>query len=169
MRGVARFYRGLMRALGVFCGLVIGAMTVGIAVDVAMRNAKLGSIPWILEANEYGLYLMALLGAPWVLHRGAHVRVDVLVKSVPAAFGRWLEIAVDAIGLAGSAILVYYAVAVARAALRDNALVIKAFIFPEWWIFAAMALAAVLLASEFARRIVSALQGEISDSPMRPL
>jgi len=158
MRAHAGFYSSLYTLIGLICGLLIGGIALGITVDVVMRNVKLGSLSWVMEINEYALYVVTALGAPWALYRGAHVRVDLLVKGVPRALGRWIEALTDLIGLAASGVLLYYAVAVARASIRDNARLIKILIIPEWWVYAVIAAGALLLVIEFARRLGLAIK-----------
>ncbi len=153
-----RAYDGLHAGLGLLCGLLVGAIVIGITLDVALRNFGLGSIPWVFEANEYALFAITTLGAPWALKKGAHVRVDVLVSSLPPRAARVFDAVADSLGLIASSVLLYYSVKVARAAIRDDARIIKMFIFPEWWIFGVMALAATLLIVEFTRRLVAAPQ-----------
>jgi TRAP-type C4-dicarboxylate transport system permease small subunit len=158
MRALANFYAALHALIGLVCGLLIGFIALGITVDVLMRNLKLGSLSWAMEVNEYALYIVTALGAPWALYRSAHVRVDLLLRGVPRAAGRWIEALTDLIGLFASGALLYYAVAVARASIRDNARVIKILIIPEWWVFAVVAAGALLLVIEFVRRLVLAIK-----------
>jgi TRAP-type C4-dicarboxylate transport system permease small subunit len=153
MRALANAYSILHALIGLICGLLIGWVALAITIDVLMRNLKLGSLSWAMEVNEYAIYIVTALGAPWALYRNAHVRVDLLLKGVPRAAGRWLEALTDLIGLFASGALLYYAVAVARASIRDNARVIKILIIPEWWVFAVIAVGALLLVIEFVRRI----------------
>lgn len=157
MHALARLYGGLYTVIGLVCGLLIGGIALGITVDVLMRNTGLGSLPWVMEVNEYALYVVTALGAPWVLYRGAHVRVDVLVQGLPRAIARWLDAATDLVGLAASGVLVYYAGAVALAAFRGENRLIKVLIIPEWWVYAVLVAGAVLLVIEFARRMVQAV------------
>jgi TRAP-type C4-dicarboxylate transport system permease small subunit len=158
MRALARFYAGLHALIGLLCGLLIGGIALAITVDVLMRNLRLGSLSWGMEVNEYALYIVTALGAPWALYRNAHVRVDLLLKGIPRGAGRWLEALTDLVGLFASGALLYYAVAVARASIRDNARVIKILIIPEWWVFAVVAAGALLLVIEFVRRIAIAFR-----------
>ncbi len=158
MRALARLYFGFYTLIGLACGLLIGAIALSITVDVVMRNLRLGSLSWAMEVNEYALYIVTALGAPWALYRGAHVRVDLLLRGVPRAAGRWIEAFTNLVGLFASSVLFVYAVAVARASIRDNARVIKILIIPEWWVYAVVAAGALLLAIEFVRRLGAALR-----------
>lgn len=165
MGGLARLYAGFHTLIGGLCGLLLGWIVVAITLDVALRNLKLGSLSWAMEVNEYALFVVTSLGAPWALYRGAHVRVDLIVKGVPRAMGRVLEAVADAVGLVACAVLLYYSVAVAAASFRGNARLIKILIIPEWWVYAVVALGALLLVVEFVRRFVVALSaGPHADS-----
>ena len=158
MRALAAAYSAFFALIGLFCGLLIGWVALTITVDVVIRNLRWGTLSWAMETNEYAIYVVTALGAPWALHRGAHVRVDLLVKGAPKAIGRWIEVLADLIGLASSAGLAYYAWAVARASMRDNARLIKILIIPEWWVFAVIAVGAALMVVEFARRLAVAVK-----------
>jgi TRAP-type C4-dicarboxylate transport system permease small subunit len=158
MRALGAFYTGFYALIGLFCGLLIGWVAFSITLDVLMRNFRLGSLSWAMEVNEYAIYIVTALGAPWALYRNAHVRVDLLLKGVPRGMGRWLEALTDLVGLFASGALLYYAVAVSRASIRDNARVIKILIIPEWWVFAVIAVGGLLLIVEFGRRIVLAFK-----------
>lgn len=128
----------------------------GISIDVIVRNAGYGVVPWMLEAAEYCLFLATFLGAPWVLHLGEHVRIDMFVTKLPRRLRRIVEIAMDATGLAVSAAILYYSASVALVARADGALVIKELIFPEWWIFAVVAFSAAMMCLEFLIRLGNA-------------
>ena len=158
MRALANAYSGFYALIGLLCGLLIGFIALSITVDVLMRNLKLGSLSWAMEVNEYALYAVTSLGAPWALYRGAHVRVDLLIKGVPRGIGRWIEAFTDLVGLFASGVLLYYALAVARVSARENARLIKILIIPEWWVYAVVAAGALLLVIEFTRRFGLAIK-----------
>jgi TRAP-type C4-dicarboxylate transport system permease small subunit len=159
MRALVRSYDRLIAACGALAAALFGATALGITIDVLLRNSGLGSIAWMLEVNEYALFVATFLGAPWVLRHGAHVRVDVVVGSLPAATARAVDRTADIIGMTATAVLLWYAIDVARTSFREGARVIKMIIIPEWWIFAVVALSAILLIAEFTRRIIDKWSG----------
>jgi TRAP-type transport system small permease protein len=152
----ARAYAALIEALGLFAGILIGIGTLLIALDVALRNLFITGLPWLIEAIEYGMYAVTFLAAPWVLRHAGHVRVDVLVTALPAPLARVLDRLADALGLAASGVLLWYAVKVTLASKAAGNLVIKSLIFPEWWMLAVMPVASLLLVVEWARRLFRA-------------
>ncbi len=155
MRALFRFYDGVYAAFGVAAALLIAAVALGITADVVLRNLRLGTISWMLETCEYAIFIATFLGAPWVLRLAAHVRVDVFVQSAPPGVARLFGIFADGVGVATSTTLLYYAIAVARGSIRDDARIIKMFIIPEWWVFAVVAFSALFLVIEFVRRLVT--------------
>ena len=150
---MARLYDAFYVALGAVAAALFVAMALLISADIVMRNVGLGTIPWVLEASEYMQYVAAFIATPWVLWLGGHVRVDILLHSAPRPVARALEVLADLIGAVISAALLYFATAVGWASYVEGDRVIKSFIFPEYWVFAFLALVAFLLLVEFCRRL----------------
>ena len=157
---LAAAYGRILDGFGLLAGVVIALLALMISVDVVIRNLGIGNFPWLLEVAEYALYVTTFLAAPWVLHLGAHVRVDVLLNIVPARIGRLLEIAADLIGLGASAVLFYYGLTAARASYADGSLIFKELVVTEWYLMAVMPLSAVLLMVEFMMRLRRGAAGE---------
>lgn len=134
------------------CVLLL-AMTMLIGGDVLTRNAGLGGIAWSNEVSESILYLLTLLSAPWLLRKGQHIRVDILLRAVPARVGWFLEWLGDLIGLACSVYLVWYGLKVLGASYSAGAITIKTLVTPEWWLIAPLPAAFLLVAIEFIFRM----------------
>jgi TRAP-type C4-dicarboxylate transport system permease small subunit len=144
----------LMQACGITAALVIGVMTVLVGYDVLARNLRLPSPGGIAEASEYGLALATLLAAPWLLWSEQHVRLDLLQMSLSPAAWRRLYRAAALVCLAISAVLAWYSVAVIIDLRQSGAVVMKAFTFPEWWVYVPAPLCFGLLALEAARQLL---------------
>lgn len=135
------------------CLLLLG-MLVLICADVFVRNLFRGSIAWANEFSEYSLYLMTLLAAPWLLNKGQHIRVDLLLRALPGS-GAWLmEWAVDLSGLACSLALAWYGWASVWDSMKTGALTMKTVAMPEWWLIVPLPLTFMLMALEFFFRMV---------------
>jgi TRAP-type C4-dicarboxylate transport system permease small subunit len=157
MNPLATFYRLLMRACGVVAALLFGIVALLVTFDVLMRNFGFGTLPWIVEVSEYSLPVATFLTAPWLLHANQHVRVEILLTALPRGVARWLDQLADAIGLAGSLTLAWYGLKIILDSRSIGSLIIKTLVFPEWWLFAPVPLAGVLLSIEFARRMAARL------------
>lgn len=151
---LARAYGWVLHAGAVVAALLLGVVALLVTGDVVARNLGLGTLPWIIEASEYSLPLVTFLVAPWLLHRGEHVRLDSVVAALPPAAGRILEVMADVMGLLISAVFVVYGAKAIASSAQQGSMVIKAVVFPEWWLYAPVPPCFALLAVEFVRRMV---------------
>ena len=82
LRRADRCARGSSRA----CLLL--AMMLMICGDVLLRNVAVPGLPrgiaWSNEISELMLYLLTMLAAPWLLRGGRHIRVDIVLRVLPA-------------------------------------------------------------------------------------
>ena len=133
--------------------LLLLAMTLIIGADVITRNTGVGGIAWSGEISENIIYLLTLISAPWLLRRGQHIRVDILLRALPGKTAWLLEWAGDILGLACSLYFVWYGWQVLEASYQARAITIKTLITPEWWMLAPLPIAFLLLATEFLFRM----------------
>jgi len=139
------------------CTLVFG-MTLMICADVLLRNVRIipgvAGLEWSNEISEGALYLVTMLTAPWLLRRGQHIRVDIILRAVPNRVGWIFEWVVDALGLACCLFIAYYGARGALASFKAGSVSIKTLITPEWWLLSALPVAFLALSLEmlFRRR-----------------
>ena len=153
MIGFDYFFGRIVDCLGLFVGLMFGIGTALIALDVVLRNLAGTGFPWLIDAIEYGLFAGTFLAAPWVLREGAHVRVDIVVTTLPPRAAALLETLADLIGLAVCLVLLWYGVKVTLTAQALGSMVLKSIIFPEWWALIVVPVSSLLLAAEFVLRL----------------
>jgi TRAP-type C4-dicarboxylate transport system permease small subunit len=148
-----KLYVSLLRSLAAVAAVLLGAMALLVTLDVVVRNVGLGTIAWVNEVSEYSLPVATLLIAPWLLHRNEHVRLDVLLVSLPAGAARGLEKVCDVIGIAICAVFVWYGIRLILDSARIGSMVVKTLAIPEWWQYALVPVCFSLLGVEFARRL----------------
>ena len=108
--------------IGYTVAISLGLFALAIPLDLLIRRVGLGNMPWLYELVEYVLYIGVFLGTPWVLREGAHVRVDLVISSLPRRLAIRLEQFLDGAGAVVSAILLYYGcVATIEAYVGGNA------------------------------------------------
>lgn len=146
-------YARLLEGIGTGVALAYLAAALLMALDIGIRAAGLGALPWLLELTEYLLYAGTFLAAPWALRKGAHVCMDLFATAVPAPWGRRVEVVADLSGAAVSIVLVVFGAAAVAEAWRDNTIQFKTWATPEWLLLLPIPLAGLLLALEFALRI----------------
>jgi len=85
MNRLSAAFGRLFNALAIAAALILLGMVVIVTADIVLRNTIGSGLVWANEVSEYSLYLMTLLTAPWLLRRGQHVRLDIILTLVPRA------------------------------------------------------------------------------------
>ena len=142
----------LFNALATFAALVLLGMVTLVTVDIVLRNGLGSGFAWANEVTEYGLYLTTLLTAPWLLRRGQHVRIDMILVIVPPRVAWLAEALGDILGFSVSALLLWYGAAMTMQSARLGSMTVKSLVFPEWWLYWPLPLCFALLAFEFVLR-----------------
>ena len=149
MARLSHWYGRLLDALLLLACLLLLIMTLLIGADVLLRNIGLGGIAPSNEISEDIIYLLTLLAAPGLLRQGQHIRVDIVLRALPAKVGWLLEWLSDILGVICCLYFVWYGWRVVEARFKSGALSIKTLIMPEWWLLAPMPLTFVMLSVEF--------------------
>jgi TRAP-type C4-dicarboxylate transport system permease small subunit len=163
MSVLTRAYGRLLGACAGLAALLLLAMVVGITADVVGRNALGRGLDGIDELSQYALALMIALTAPWLLHRGQHVRVELLLVALPARVAWALELVGTAAGLAIALAFAWAGFAAAADGLASGELVARTTIFPAWWLLMPLPVTMVLVAIELGFRVEHLVRG-----PRRP-
>jgi TRAP-type C4-dicarboxylate transport system permease small subunit len=149
---VDRTWGRVLEAFALLACALIGLMTLMICADVLLRNVALvpgvDGLAWSNELSETGLYLVTMLSAPWLLREGRHIRVDILLRVLPARVGWYCEWASDAIAFACCVAMVFYGTHSAWYSYAQGSISIKTLVMPEWWVLAPLPVAFALLAIE---------------------
>src|SRR5437879_22228 len=110
-------------------------MTLMICADVFLRNVRIipaaVGLEWANEISEAMLLHLTLLPPPWLLRRGQHIRVDIVLRAVPPRLGWVFEWIVDTLGLGCCALIAWYSARAAWASFAAASLSIKTLITPE--------------------------------------
>jgi TRAP-type transport system small permease protein len=160
MRAFDAGFKRVMDCLALAAVLIIAAMILIICVDVFYRNALNSGLLGALELTEYGLYLMTLFTAPWLLNRSQHIRIDFMLANVPYRVAWAMEALCDLIGASVMAVLVWYGTKSTIASFTANTLVPKSFEFPEFWILIPLPICLALVTIEFMLRFMRLCRGE---------
>jgi len=142
-----------MRLCGGIAAAVLGLITVLVCFDVVSRNLGFRSVVWINEVTEYALPVATLAAAPWLMWRNAHVRLDLLGMVLTPAAQRKVDRVSSALGLLVSVLMVWYSIRMLLDSRAAGSIVLKALVFPEWWLFVPVPIGFGLLALECGRRL----------------
>jgi TRAP-type C4-dicarboxylate transport system permease small subunit len=160
MNRASAAYGRVLDGLVILAALLLLAMVAVVTADVLLRNLTRTGFAWSNEISEYALYAITLLTAPWLLRRGQHVRLDLVLTQVPQRVAWLMEAASDILGFAVSMTLVSYGVSMTLQSQRLGSITIKTLVFPEWWLLWPLPLFFALLALEFVFRFHRLLTGE---------
>ena len=157
MQKLERAYGRLLEVLALAgCALIFG-MTLMICADVLLRNVRIVpgmvGLAWANEISEGMLYLITLLTAPWLLRKGQHIRVDIILRAVPRTAGWAFEWIVDVLALACCAVICWYSGLAAYKSYAAGSMSIKTLVTPEWWLISALPMAFAALTVEMLFRM----------------
>lgn len=161
-----KIYHALMQVCGGAAALSLGLAALLVAFDVVARNLNIVTLAWVVDVTEYSLPFATFLAAPWLLYRNEHVRLDLLLTSVPRRVARAIDRGADVMGLLICLVLLRFGVYVIADSARQGSMVDKTLSFPEWWLYVPVPVCFALLATEFVRRMFVANGLE---SPAPPL
>jgi TRAP-type transport system small permease protein len=153
-------YARLLDALAALASLILLAMVAVVSADILLRDAFASGISWADEVSEYALYVITVFTAPWLLRRGQHVRIDVILTIVPSYIAWVMEAVGDALGFAVCLTLVRYGFSMTYDSWSTGSTTIKNLIFPEWWLLSLLPACFFLLAIEFVFRFYRLVSGE---------
>jgi TRAP-type C4-dicarboxylate transport system permease small subunit len=164
MERLSKLYGRLLAGLALAACVLLFLMMLMICADVLLRNVVLipgmRGLAWSNEISESMLYLITMLTAPWILRRGQHIRVDIVLVAIPRTAAWYCEWVADALALACSVVMMAYGWSAAVASYNAGSMAIKTLITPEWWTLAPLPIAFALLAIEVLFRMQRLYAGE---------
>lgn len=148
-------YVGLIHLLAFVAVFLFMIITGWIALEVFSRALGFGSTLGLVDFAEGAIYSIALLAAPWVQYKRAHVRVLVLPEALPIGMRYVLELLTLAVCIVVCSVLAYYAMGNFLVSLERNELIFSELVFPEWCLQWQAPVAFFLLAIGFLRDILT--------------
>jgi TRAP-type C4-dicarboxylate transport system permease small subunit len=161
---ISALYGRLLEALAALACLMVFIMVMVICLDVLLRNVALipsmRGLDWSNDLTEAMLYLITMCAAPWILRRGQHIRVDIVLRAIPRRLAWYCEWFADAVGLFCCLVMVWYGAKMTIASYTSGSMTVKTMVTPEWWLLAPLPAAFALLAIEMLFRMRRLMQGE---------
>ena len=150
----------LLDALAAIAALTLLAMVVLVSADIVLRNLTRSGFPFANEVSEYALYFITLLTAPWLLRRGQHVRIDLVLTYLPARAAWLMEAAADVLGFLVCLVMMRYGIKMTIDSALLGSITIKNLVFPEWWLLWPLPACFALIAAEFVFRFDRLMRGD---------
>lgn len=154
-RRLLAIYEQLLQACGVLAALGLLTIPVVIAADVFARHIFGTNLPWVADVSEYILYIATMISAPWLLHLGRHVRIDVLPEMLSPQARRVLEQVTTALVLLVCCVLVFYGISALQGAVRFDSQFYKSFTVPVWPFIAVFITSMTMICLELIVRLIT--------------
>src|SRR3990167_9996806 len=128
MERLSELYGKLLTGFALVACLLLFLLMLMICADVLLRNLAifpgLRGLAWSNEISENMLYLVTMLTAPWLLRRGQHIRVDIVLVAMPKKTAWYCEWVADAFALACSVVMMAYGLRAAVASYQAGSMAI---------------------------------------------
>lgn len=162
MRDPQHLLRFLLRLNGPFsyaAALLTMLMMLSVVYDVIARVAFQAPTLWVIDLNEYMLVYLTFIPAAWILLRGGHVKVELVVDRLAPRARRIFELLGDLMGLVYCVILTWQSWLVTVDAYRGGYRFSTAIAFLQYPVFAIIPLGAAWLGLAFLVRLWIGLRG----------
>jgi C4-dicarboxylate transporter DctQ subunit len=147
---VESVFERMNRPFAAVSAILVLAMMLTIVYDTMARLVFSAPTLWVLDMNEYSLVYLTFLPAAWILMRGGHVRVEILLSSLSRGSRTALEVVSSLLGVAYCAILSWQSWVVAAEALEKGYRFSTALALPRFPIVVVIPIGAAWLGIGFA-------------------
>ncbi len=143
-------------------GVILIGIMFTISYEVIMRYFFRKAPTWAIEVTEYGLFLLAFLGAAWLLKMGRHVRVDVVVNMLSPQTERLFNVATSILGAVICLAITWFGIDATIDYFHRNVMMERVLVFPKYTLLLFIPLGSFLLAIQFLRQAYDHLRSRKS-------
>lgn len=149
----------VVTASAVVVGVLILMSVLMVTADVIGRYFFHTPLGWVLEVTEHFLVCIPFLAMAWLVRDDRHVRIDALVRALPARGQIALNIAVSLLGGLVCGVATYFAIETAFDHYMRGIVTYGIYPVPKFMLIAVVAFGLGLSTIEFARRFASLTWG----------
>lgn len=148
-----RSFYFLVNTCAVLAAICVALLIVIIGAEAIFRSLGWGLFPGVIDLSEYALFVIAVLGAPWLLARDRHIKVSFLSANLKGVSKKTAEWIVNLLLLFICGVIFYYASIVLVDSFMRDEFVYKELEFPDWWLQWQVPLSMLLMAIEVILRM----------------
>lgn len=152
LRKVVKIIDVIDDAFAYLAGFLIVALMVLISADTLLRYAFRQPVWWASEISEYALLYITFLGAAWLVKQDGHVRMDIVLHSLPASVQAWVKFVTAVVGAIICLIIVWYGVQVGWGHLQTGQTIPTRLEPPKYLLTGIIPVGSLLLAVGFVRQ-----------------
>lgn len=142
----------IIDSLAGMAGVLVIAMMFIMSYESIMRYFFHAALGWAVEVSEYIVFLLAFLGAAWLLKLGRHVRVDLVLTLLKPKARVLLNVATSAMGVIICLAIAWFGVASTIDHFQRGIPVVKTLAFPKFTLLLFIPLGSFMLSIQFLRQ-----------------
>ena len=152
MKKFNALYDRLINVLAFIAGSFIFIMMWIECYEIVARYFFKRPTVWSVEFCEYMLFLLAFLGTTWVLKKGAHINVTILVERLKPRAQIYCHLFASLMGIMISLIILWFSLKTSFENYVVGVKVIKTYALPKWIFLSFISLGYLMLFIEFIRQ-----------------
>jgi len=145
-------YEKIITFMSLIAGILLAFLMLAISYAVFMRYIFSMPVPWITEVSSYILLFITFLGAPRLLMKDGHVRVDIVTKNLKGRKKIMLDVTTSALGAFICLVIFYYGTLVSVDYCIRDVQLMNILTMPKYLLIAVIPLGSLFLTIEFTRR-----------------
>jgi len=154
--------------LEVVISVILILMTLTIFYAVFARAVGLPGPVWIVQFNEYAMLFATFLGAAWLLSKGKHVSIELVVSRLGDTGRKVMKLFHSFVGIVLCAILCWYGALTTLEHFQRKVIHVQAVDVPMAYILFVIPLGFFLLVLQFIRDFVAGLYALGGSAPPAP-
>jgi TRAP-type C4-dicarboxylate transport system permease small subunit len=133
LKTIAGGYNKVLNSLCHIAGGLIIFLLLIVCLQVFARILPIPPVLWTTDFAMYCMIALGFLGIGWLLRKGAHVAIDILVDLLPFRLKNFIGAAVAIIGAFSSGWIVYYGISVSVNQFQRGVFTLGSlFNMPKW-------------------------------------
>lgn len=152
------FFDWLIDAMAFVAGLLLVAAVLIVSFEICMRYFVQKPQVWTVEVCEFILFILTFLGTPWLLKKGGHTSVDILVERMGPGLQRFSGLFASAVGMAVSLVIFCFSLVTSWDCYESGVVLTKTITVSKYYFLLFIALGYLCLFIEFARQFVRQLR-----------
>jgi TRAP-type C4-dicarboxylate transport system permease small subunit len=141
--------------LSVVIGVILVLMTLSIGYAIFVRAVNLPGPVWIVQFNEYAMLFATFLGASWLLSKGRHVSIELVVSRFSPRTRKILQLIHSLMGIGLCATLCWYGTLTTLENFQRKVIHVQAVDVPMAYVLFVIPLGFFLLLLQFIRGFLS--------------
>ncbi len=150
----------LIDTMAFLAGILLVLAVLIVSFEICMRYFFQQPQIWTVEVCEFIMFILAFLGAPWLLKKGGHASVDILVERMNPTLKRYASLFAGAVGMLVSLVLVWFSLTTSWQCYTDGVVLTKTLTVSKYYFLLFIALGYFCLLIEFGRQFIRTMKND---------